>query len=130
MDPSTGITLTRESREPLYRHIFDEIVSRIRSRAFPPGYKLPPTRRLATELKTNRNTVVRAYADSSKQGSSVRPWGAAPSCSPTPPPPSTPLHRRHRRVPARGLRSRKGRSRGGRWSRASPKPSRCGPPRG
>ena len=34
-----------------------------RARAFPRGYRLPPTRALAEELGTNRNTVVRAYAD-------------------------------------------------------------------
>ncbi|APR80213.1 Transcriptional regulator, GntR family domain / Aspartate aminotransferase [Minicystis rosea] len=49
--------------EPLYKQIFDQVVTRVRSRAFPPGYRLPPTRALAEELGTNRNTVVRAYAD-------------------------------------------------------------------
>src|SRR5438045_6939710 len=63
MERSTGISLSKTSCEPLYKQLFDQIVSRILSRAFPPGYRLPPTRLLATELRTNRNTVVRAYAD-------------------------------------------------------------------
>lgn len=36
---------------------------RIETRAFPEGYKLPPSRVLARELATHRNTVARAYAD-------------------------------------------------------------------
>ena len=63
MERSTGIALSKTSSEPLYKQLFDQIVSRILSRAFPAGYRLPPTRLLATELRTNRNTVVRAYAD-------------------------------------------------------------------
>jgi 2-aminoadipate transaminase len=49
--------------EPIYRQIFDQIVQRIETRAFPRGFKLPPSRVLARELATHRNTVVRAYAD-------------------------------------------------------------------
>ena len=60
---STGITLDAGSAEPLYKQIFDQIVARIQSRAFPAGHRLPPTRLLAQELATHRNTVVRAYAD-------------------------------------------------------------------
>jgi GntR family transcriptional regulator/MocR family aminotransferase len=63
MGRSTGITLDKGGGEPLYRQLFDQVVERVRSGAFPPGYRLPPTRALATELSTNRNTVVRAYAD-------------------------------------------------------------------
>ncbi len=63
MERSTGISLSKTGIEPLYKQLFDQIVARILSRAFPAGYRLPPTRLLATELRTNRNTVVRAYAD-------------------------------------------------------------------
>jgi GntR family transcriptional regulator/MocR family aminotransferase len=63
MERSTGISLSKTSSEPLYKQLFDQIVARILSRAFPAGYRLPPTRQLAAELRTNRNTVVRAYAD-------------------------------------------------------------------
>src|SRR6185295_7985262 len=57
MGRSTGITLDKGGGEPLYRQLFDQVVERVRSGAFPPGYRLPPTRALATELSTNRNTV-------------------------------------------------------------------------
>jgi GntR family transcriptional regulator/MocR family aminotransferase len=60
---STGIIVDAGSAEPLYKQIFDQVVDRVRSRAFPPGYRLPPTRALAGELGANRNTVVRAYGD-------------------------------------------------------------------
>lgn len=63
MGQTVGLTLDPRRNEPLYRQIFDQVVARIETRAFPPGYKLPPTRALARELATHRNTVVRAYAD-------------------------------------------------------------------
>src|SRR5215510_12862253 len=68
MGRSTGITLDKANGEPLYRQVFDQVVDRVRSGAFPPGYRLPPTRALAAELATNRNTVVRAYADLESAG--------------------------------------------------------------
>jgi GntR family transcriptional regulator/MocR family aminotransferase len=60
---SVGFRLDPRKDEPIHRQIFDQIVARIQSRAFPPGYKLPPTRVLSQELATHRNTVARAYAD-------------------------------------------------------------------
>jgi len=63
MGQSVGIRVDPRRKQPLHRQIFDEVVSRIEARAFPPGYKLPPTRVLATELAAHRNTVARAYAD-------------------------------------------------------------------
>lgn len=60
---SAGIEVDTGRAEPLYRQIFDQIVERIRSRAFPAGHRLPPSRAFAEELGTTRNTVVRAYAD-------------------------------------------------------------------
>ncbi len=45
-----GLFLDPSAVEPLYKQIFDQVVSRIRSQAFPPGYRLPPTRILAREL--------------------------------------------------------------------------------
>lgn len=65
---ATGITLDAASTEPLYKQIFDQVVARIRSRTFPPGHRLPPTRALADELDTHRNTIVRAYADLAAAG--------------------------------------------------------------
>jgi GntR family transcriptional regulator/MocR family aminotransferase len=65
---STGITIDAGSAEPLYKQIFDQVVARIQSRAYPPGHRLPPTRLLARELATHRNTVVRAYTDLEEAG--------------------------------------------------------------
>jgi GntR family transcriptional regulator/MocR family aminotransferase len=65
---SLGLSLDPRSPEPLYRQIFDQIVERIRSGTFPPGYRLPPTRALAEELDAHRNTIVRAYADLESAG--------------------------------------------------------------
>lgn len=63
MGHTVGFRIDPRKDEPIHRQIFDEIVSRIQSRAFPAGFKLPPTRVLARELATHRNTVARAYAD-------------------------------------------------------------------
>jgi 2-aminoadipate transaminase len=64
MVPSVGIRLDPSNKkQPLHRQLFDEVVSRIQSHAFPPGYKLPATRALAEELGMHRNTVARAYAE-------------------------------------------------------------------
>jgi GntR family transcriptional regulator/MocR family aminotransferase len=63
MVQSLGLGLDPRSGEPMYRQIFDQVVARIRSGAFPAGFRLPPTRSLAGALGTNRNTVVRAYDD-------------------------------------------------------------------
>lgn len=57
------IKLDPRRKEPLHRQIFDEVVARIETRAFPPGFRLPPSRVLARELSTHRNTVTRAYGD-------------------------------------------------------------------
>jgi GntR family transcriptional regulator / MocR family aminotransferase len=65
---ATGLSLDTASAEPLYKQLFDQIVARIRSRAFPTGLRLPPTRSLAEELGAHRNTVVRAYADLESAG--------------------------------------------------------------
>lgn len=60
---SLGIRLSVSSRLPMYRQLFDAVVARVHDGTFPPGFRLPPTRSLADELKTHRNTVVRAYED-------------------------------------------------------------------
>ncbi|HEX2466488.1 MAG TPA: PLP-dependent aminotransferase family protein, partial [Thermoanaerobaculia bacterium] len=60
MNPSNG--------EPLYRQITDQVIDRIRSGAFPPGFRLPPTRTLARELDAHRNTIVRAFEELQSTG--------------------------------------------------------------
>lgn len=57
------IRLDTQRDQPLFRQIFDQIAARIQTGAFPPDYRLPPTRVLAQELGTHRNTVVRAYEE-------------------------------------------------------------------
>src|SRR3954469_13733985 len=68
MGQLTGIILDHALDAPLYRQIFDQVVLRIRTGAYPVGYRLPPTRSLARELSTNRNTVVRVYEDLESAG--------------------------------------------------------------
>jgi len=64
MAPATlGLLIDSAKPEPLYRQIFDALVTRIRDGALPPGHRLPPTRTLAAQLDTHRNTVVRAYEE-------------------------------------------------------------------
>jgi 2-aminoadipate transaminase len=63
LDQSIGIRLDARGKQPLHRQLFDEVVTRIRTRTFPAGYKLPATRVLAAELGMHRNTVARAYAE-------------------------------------------------------------------
>jgi GntR family transcriptional regulator/MocR family aminotransferase len=63
MGQTLGLRIDPKNRDPIYRQIFDAVVERIESRAFPPGFRLPPSRALAHELNAHRNTVARAYAD-------------------------------------------------------------------
>jgi DNA-binding transcriptional MocR family regulator len=63
MGQLTGIKLDPALEAPLYQQVFDQLADRIRTGAFPPGFRLPPTRTLADEIGTHRNTVVRAYED-------------------------------------------------------------------
>jgi DNA-binding transcriptional MocR family regulator len=63
MGQSLGLNVDPMAAEPLYQQIFDRIADRIRSGAFPAGFRLPPSRALAGALGTNRNTVVRAYEE-------------------------------------------------------------------
>ncbi len=65
---SLGLVLDPARETPLYQQLFDQIAERIRSRAFPPGFRLPPSRKLAEELGAHRNTVVRAYSELEQSG--------------------------------------------------------------
>jgi DNA-binding transcriptional MocR family regulator len=62
-EASLGLNVRPGDSGPIYQQIFDQIADRIQSGAFPDGYRLPPTRTLAAQLGTHRNTVVRAYAE-------------------------------------------------------------------
>ena len=63
MGQSLGLRVDTKRDEPIYRQIVDQVVARIQARTFPPGFRLPPTRILARDLATHRNTVARAYAE-------------------------------------------------------------------
>ncbi|UJR85361.1 PLP-dependent aminotransferase family protein [Sandaracinus amylolyticus] len=68
MERSLGLVLDHALDVPLYQQLFDRIAERIRSGAFPAGFRLPPSRKLADELGTHRNTVVRAYTELERSG--------------------------------------------------------------
>lgn len=57
------IQIDRTSRVPIYRQIVDTIRGMIVSGALPPGFRLPPERRLAESLGVNRTTVLSAYRE-------------------------------------------------------------------
>ncbi|MEZ4444293.1 MAG: PLP-dependent aminotransferase family protein [Polyangiaceae bacterium] len=63
MNADLGLALEPSHEAPLYQQLFDQIVERIRSGGWPPGFKLPPTRQMAAQLGAHRNTVVRAYEE-------------------------------------------------------------------
>ncbi len=65
---SLGLALDPDDARSLYQQLFDEVVARITTGAFPPGFRLPPTRQLSDELDVHRNTVVRAYRDLEEAG--------------------------------------------------------------
>jgi 2-aminoadipate transaminase len=54
-------SLSQDSEVPLYRQLFEQIATRIRSGEMARGEKLPPTRELAGQLGLNRTTVSAAY---------------------------------------------------------------------
>lgn len=55
------LTIDRDGREPVYRQISRQIRALVASGALPPGFRLPPERRLARALGVNRSTVLQAY---------------------------------------------------------------------
>ena len=68
MAKATGLSLSAKSEQPLYQQLFNQISGRIRTGTWPPGFQLPPTRELATELSAHRNTVVRVYEELESAG--------------------------------------------------------------
>lgn len=52
----------------IYVQIVDGIISSIKSGVLRPGSPLPSSRQLASELKINRNTVVKAFEILSAEG--------------------------------------------------------------
>jgi GntR family transcriptional regulator/MocR family aminotransferase len=87
----TGIKLDPSTGEPFYRQIVDQVIERVRSGAFPPGFRLPPTRALARELDAHRNTVVRAFEELQSSGFIVSVVGRGTFVCDEPPA-DTPAH--------------------------------------
>jgi DNA-binding transcriptional regulator YhcF (GntR family) len=62
------VQLNFKSGKPVYLQVVDQIKSASASGALRPGEPLPPIRALAEQLRINRNTVAKAYAELESQG--------------------------------------------------------------
>ena len=62
------IHLNFKSGKPVYLQVVDQVKSAAASGAIRPGEPLPSIRPLAEELRVNRNTVAKAYAELERQG--------------------------------------------------------------
>lgn len=62
------IAIDRDAGTPIYLQIARQIREAVARGDVPPGFRLPPERRLARELGVNRSTVLNAYADLKSEG--------------------------------------------------------------
>ena len=62
------IQLNFKSGKPVYLQVVDQVKSAAASGALRPGESLPSIRPLAEQLRVNRNTVAKAYAELESQG--------------------------------------------------------------
>ena len=62
------IHLNFKSGKPVYLQVVDQVKCAAASGAIRPGEPLPSIRPLAEELRVNRNTVAKAYAELESQG--------------------------------------------------------------
>ena len=60
--------LNFKSGKPVYLQVVDQVKAAAASGAVRPGEPLPSIRPLAEELRVNRNTVAKAYAELESQG--------------------------------------------------------------
>jgi GntR family transcriptional regulator len=60
--------LNYRSGKPVYLQVVDQVKSAAASGAVRAGDPLPPIRPLAEELRVNRNTIAKAYAELESQG--------------------------------------------------------------
>ena len=60
--------LNFKSGKPVYLQLVDQVKAAAATGAIAPGEPLPSIRPLAEELRVNRNTVARAYAELESQG--------------------------------------------------------------
>jgi len=62
-EAAVSFSLDQENGVPIYRQIIQQIEYAILSGRMKPGDRLPTIRSLAVELKTNPNTIARAYGE-------------------------------------------------------------------
>ena len=62
------IRIDPDSHVPLYAQIVEQIQAHIAAGQLTPGDQLPTIRQLATDLRINFNTVVRAYLELEREG--------------------------------------------------------------
>lgn len=63
-----NLELTRKGKMPLYFQIKDQIKEKIFKGELPPGFMLPPERKLADQLGVNRTTILNAYRELKAEG--------------------------------------------------------------
>jgi GntR family transcriptional regulator len=68
--------LENDNGIPIYRQIINQIEYAILSKRMAPGDKLPTIRALAVELKTNPNTIAKAYGELEIRGILVTQVGS------------------------------------------------------
>jgi GntR family transcriptional regulator len=71
-----GFSLENDNGVPIYRQIINQIEYAILSKRMKPGDKLPTIRSLAVELKTNPNTIAKAYGELEIRGILVTQVGS------------------------------------------------------
>jgi GntR family transcriptional regulator len=69
-------SLENDNGIPIYRQIINQIEYAILSKRMAPGDKLPTIRALAVELKTNPNTIAKAYGELEIRGILVTQVGS------------------------------------------------------
>jgi GntR family transcriptional regulator len=62
-EPAVSFTLYPANGVPIYRQIIQQIEYAVLSERMRPGDRLPTIRSLAVELKTNPNTIAKAYGE-------------------------------------------------------------------
>jgi GntR family transcriptional regulator len=60
--------LNFQAGTPIYLQIVDQVMAAVASGALRPGESLPSIRPLAENLRVNRNTIAKAYAELESQG--------------------------------------------------------------
>lgn len=61
-------TVHLASAKPVYLQLVDQVKLAVASGRLQPGDRLPPIRDVAAQVRVNRNTVARVYADLEREG--------------------------------------------------------------